>query len=238
MRMIAARMPTRWHRTLGLSIVELLVGIAIGLFILAGASMVTSTQLADNRSLLLETQVQQDLRAAADLITREVRRTGFWGNAAKAVWPAAGVSAVNAYQELDASAGAGGRTEIKFSYSNPTGGENDTLDNNEKYGYAWNADAGTIEAQIGGGGWQTLTDPSVMRVTEFAVQVTPQVLQIPCPKPCEAAAVVAGTCPPQQTVRDVVIRITAKAVHDPSVVRSVRSGVRLRNDAVTGGCSA
>jgi type IV pilus assembly protein PilW len=37
----------------GLSIVELMVGVAIGLFVVAGAAMLLSTQLSDNRQLLL-----------------------------------------------------------------------------------------------------------------------------------------------------------------------------------------
>ena len=56
-----ARRPPR-----GVSIVELMVGITIGLFILAAATVMLTSQLADNRRLLLEAQVQQDLRATAD----------------------------------------------------------------------------------------------------------------------------------------------------------------------------
>jgi len=82
--------------SIGLSIVELLVGIAIGLFILAGATLVTSTQLSNNRLLLLETQIQQDLRSTADLITRELRRSGYWGGAPTTAWPMAGAP-VNMY---------------------------------------------------------------------------------------------------------------------------------------------
>ena len=67
-----ARQPSR--RARGLSIVELLVGIAVGLFVLAGATLLVSSQLSDNRQLMLETQVQQDLRASADLIARPTPR--------------------------------------------------------------------------------------------------------------------------------------------------------------------
>ena len=74
-------------RSRGLSIVEMLVGIAIGLFVVAGATLVATGQLADNRLLMLETQLQQDLRATADLVARELRRGGLWGNAADSVWP-------------------------------------------------------------------------------------------------------------------------------------------------------
>ena len=55
----------------------MMVGIAIGLFIVAGAVALVATQLGENRRMLLETQVQQDLRAAADIITRELRRGGY-----------------------------------------------------------------------------------------------------------------------------------------------------------------
>ena len=68
-------------RQRGLSIVELMVGIAVGLFVVAAASTLVATQLSDNRRLMLETQVHQDLRAAADIITREVRRSGYWNAA-------------------------------------------------------------------------------------------------------------------------------------------------------------
>ena len=60
----------------GLSIVELMVGVAIGLVIVAAAALLMTGQLVENRRLLVETQLQQDLRGAADIITRELRRAG------------------------------------------------------------------------------------------------------------------------------------------------------------------
>ena len=70
----------------GLSIVEMMVGVTIGLLVVAGATMVVSTQLLDNRQLMVETQVQQDLRAAADIITRDLRRAGYTSNPQNGVW--------------------------------------------------------------------------------------------------------------------------------------------------------
>lgn len=228
-------------RQVGLSIVELLVGIAIGLFILAGATLVTSTQLSNDRVLLLETQIQQDLRATADLITRELRRSGYWALASTTAWPETGAP-VNMYQAFDANTpGAGGRQEIVFSYSNAltTDAENGAVDAAEQFGFALNSSAGTIEAKLGDAGWQTLTDPNVVTVVQFDHPVTEQVLVVPCAKYCGTPAVPGDTtCWPRQKVRDVMVQITGRAVHDPSVVRSVRSGVRLRNDLITGTCPA
>jgi prepilin peptidase dependent protein B len=219
----------------GLSIVELLIGIAIGLFILAGATVVVSGQLTDNRRLLLETQLQQDLRAAADMIVRDVRRGGYWGNAGGTVWAAAG-AASNPYRALWTST-AGGRSELMYSYSSATPAipENGVEDDAERYGFALDAGTGTIQMRLGGGGWQALTDPDVVRVTQFDVQVNEQVIPVPCAKACTGGGV---ACWPQQTVRDVAIVIAGRAVHDANVQRSIRSDVRVRNDGLSGACPA
>ena len=55
----------------GMSLVELMVGITVGLFIVAAATTLMANQLSDNRKLLVETQIQQDLRASMDIITRQ-----------------------------------------------------------------------------------------------------------------------------------------------------------------------
>ena len=218
----------------GLSIVELLVGIAIGLFILAGASLVASQQIGDNRLLMLETQVQQDLRATADMVVRDIRRAGFWGNAALQVWPAATGVVANPYPSLAASA-VGPRTNYEYTYSSADASTAENgLDDAERYGFAWNSSAGTVEMRLGAAGWQTLTDPAVLRVTKFDVTIVPSIIELPCSNPC--AALLA--CPPTQTIRDVSVVIEGQAVHDEKVKRSIRSDVRLRNDEVTGSCPA
>lgn len=233
--------PSRPSR--GLSIVELLVGVAIGLFVVAGATMVVSTQLSDNRALLLETQVQQDLRAAADLISRDIRRAGYWGNAHQRVWPvAAALMPANPYPAPAVAAGNGGRNELMFGITHWEPGmnpadevENDALDDNERFGFALNAGTGVIEMRIGDAGWQAMTDASVVNITQFNFQVITQAIDLPCQKPCPVGV---ANCPPQQLVRDVVVVITGQARHDATVQRSVRSNTRLRNDEVTGACPA
>lgn len=225
----------------GLSIVELLVGIAIGLFILAGATLVTTGQVTENRQLILETQIQQDLRSASDLMAVDLRRGGFWGNAQRALWPAAGAApALSPYRPLWITTNGSGDTEINYAISRSAmpiayggGGEDDNEGSNERFGFSWNSAAGTLEARLGDAGWQTMTDPDVMTVTQFNATVVPQVLVVPCSKLCPAG----GTaCWPRQTVRDLNIAIEAQAVHSAIVKRRVDNVVRLRNDSVTGSC--
>ena len=71
-------------RQSGLSLVELLVGAAIGLFLVGGATKLFIDTLDDSRRLIIETRVNQDLRAASDLVARDLRRAGYWPNALQA----------------------------------------------------------------------------------------------------------------------------------------------------------
>src|ERR1700712_1447509 len=82
----------------GLSLVEMMVGIAVGLIVVAGASLMMTSQVTQNSRLLQETQIQQDLRAAADLMLRDLRRAGYSSTASNGVWqPGAAAPTVNVY---------------------------------------------------------------------------------------------------------------------------------------------
>lgn len=202
----------------GLSLVELMVGIAVGLMVVAGASFVAVNQIGDNRRLTLETQVQQDLRAAADLIVRDLRRTGYWGNSQQGLWQGSNPAAAsNPY--ADASAAAG---QIDFSYARDA--DNLVDANSEEFGFK--LDGGAIKMLIGGT-WQQLTDPLVLQVTGFSVTPQSQSVQQACFNECPGGG---KACWPTLEIRRYDIEITGHAVADSNVVRSVRESVRLRND--------
>ncbi|MGY4828147.1 PilW family protein [Sphaerotilaceae bacterium SBD11-9] len=63
-------------RERGLSIVELMVGLAVGLTVIAAALLALTHHLRENRGLLIEARLMQDLRTATDLIARDLRRAG------------------------------------------------------------------------------------------------------------------------------------------------------------------
>ena len=118
---VNGRRPSR-----GLSIVELMIGITISLFILAGATMVLTSQLGDNRRLLLEAQMQQDLRTAADMISRDIRRAGYWGQAYRGVCPPApapcpaavgAAAASNPYATMTPRIAPNGVTQVVYDRS-------------------------------------------------------------------------------------------------------------------------
>jgi prepilin peptidase dependent protein B len=216
----------------GLSMVELMVGVAVGLFVVAGATMVVSNQLGDNRRLMLETQIQQDLRAAADVITKDLRRSGHWDDAKTGVWHAGATTvASNANtglthpdpdtaQPLLPDVPASG---VQFRYTREGVVEQS----------GFRLRNGAIQMLIGGN-WQALTDATTLRITKFEVELNSRDIPLACFSACGAAP----SCPPTQTVRDITVVIEGAAVHDASVRRGAQSNARLRNDVIQGACPA
>jgi type II secretory pathway component PulJ len=219
-----------WHRQRGLSMVELMVGVAVGLFVVAGATMVVSNQLGDNRRLMLETQIQQDLRAAADVIAKDLRRSGHWDDAKTSVWHAGATTVASnvntglthadpdTAQPLVANVPASG---VQFRYTRDGAIEQS----------GFRLRNGAIQMLVGGN-WQALTDATTLRITKFEVELNSRAIPLACFSPCGAAP----ACPPTQTVRDITVVIEGAAVHDATVRRGAQSNARLRNDVVDGAC--
>lgn len=210
----ATRMHVSCER--GLSLVELMVGIAVGLFVVAAAAMLVSLQLGENRRVMLETQLQQDLRAAADLITREIRRAGYWDNAHNVVWPPIAMPVKNPAGEVTITGGATPTVEFEYRRAGQS----------SEFGFRLRG--GVIQARRGEV-WQELTDGNVMTVTEFNPTIRSEQITLACRNECTGG----GTaCWPTSTVREVVLDIRGRAAHDASVERGIRTVVRLRNDLI------
>jgi prepilin peptidase dependent protein B len=217
----------------GISMVELLVGMAVGLFIAAAGVTLMAGNLRENRALMLESRLMQDLRTASDIITRDLRRAGYWTGAVAAVQTSADfVPAANPYLAIAPSNAAA--DNVSFAFSRDTT-ENNSLDSNEQFGFRLRR--GVIEMQLGSSNWQALTDANTAVVTQFSVTPTVEEVSLAghCPRACPPSD---ADCPPRQQVRSLAVAITAQSTTDASVQRSLHSRVRLRNDAILGSCPA
>jgi type IV pilus assembly protein PilW len=209
--------------------VELMVGLALGLFIVATALLLLTEHLRESRSLLLQARLQQDLRTTLDLMSRHLSRAGQWGSPEAAIWQADAPPLPNPY-----AAWAPNATSVLFHASRDAL-ENQQIDSNESLGFR--LQQGVLQMRLGSGGWQSLTDPLVMQITQLQIQpqVYEQTLADLCHRPCPVAS---NTCPPRQQVRSLHISMQASATRDMQVQRSLQTQVRLRNNAVVGSCPA
>ncbi len=234
----------------GFTLVELLVGLAISLMLMAGAFAMAGLQVGAHHRLLLELQVQQELRATAELILRDLRRAAFWDRPQDALWQAdAPAPARNPYADIEVG-DAGKRVTYSFARD---GSSPDGASVREVAGFRWSD--GRID-QLVAGRYQPLTDPAVLRVRAFDLRVESQARSLsdacagacppgtspPAPPPAGGGGSSssdgggASACGPAIVARLVELVIDAEAVHDRRVRQQLTARSLVRNDALTGGC--
>lgn len=229
----------------GLSIVELMVGVALGLFLVAGAATLFVSHLGNSRRLVLEARVNQELRAAADLIARDLRRAGHWGDAiaGTVVTAPATIATPNPYVAV-----TDGSEIIEFTYSRDAV-EDGVASANETSGFRR---SGTkVQAKINNS-WQDVTDPNTISVSSLAIVPTETPVDardacaVACcsasdvatgvPATCTVANIAAGATCPRVGVRQYQLTLTAAAATDARVTRTLTTSVRVRNDEQSGVC--
>jgi type IV pilus assembly protein PilW len=222
-----------------------MVGLTVGLVIVGGAASMFVANVQSSRRLLVEARVSQDLRAAADVVARELRRAGYWENAiAGTVTTSTGVAAttnLNAVVTADAA-----NSQITYSVARDTAATrcvttlrsdktttpctDNTLQTDEQFGFRLNG--GVLQMQIGSGNWQPLTDSTIETINTFSIAATAT--------PLDSSAVCTSTCTgstcPTVTVRSYALVLQGTATSDSNVVRVLKETVRVRNDAISGSC--
>lgn len=218
----------------GLSLIEMMVGITVGMIVVAGASLMMTQQLNEHRRLVLETQVQQDLRAAADLMLRELRRAGAMRQSAQFVWAPGSAAPLPVNDYAIRTRVNEDQNQVQYAYSTASAAAEDNLAGNQEL-FGFRVSDKVLQFEFTNGNWQPLTDKEVLLVTNFSVILKPQLLPLPdlCEKPCGGLA----NCPPQLTINYFEITLSAQAKHDPQIVRTLKLKDRARNDAVTGVCA-
>lgn len=241
-------------RQRGLGLIELMVGITVGLIVAAGASIVAVNQINEHRRLMLETQIQQDLRTAADLLQQDLRRVGFRGNAELGVWaPPAAAGSLTPQAAAMPSANQFTDTvktdndqlsSLTYLYAGGPYSATGTPADSDHFGYKWDKNRKVLYLQLGlvGGApnWQPITDPDSVKIVDFTIDVDEsQSVDVGdfCDKPCDPLAASAPACP-KHIVREVSFKIVGEATHDAKVRRRLTGVERLRADKIVGACPA
>lgn len=204
-------------RQKGFSLVEMMVTLALGLIIMGAAMGVYIGVFAGNSSQMKMARLNGDLRIAMMQVTRDMRRAAYhnWTLAELTVaepdflsspqaWPDIAVdTAVIRYDE-NANGVADAAEVFSFRHHDSDG----------------DGSGDTIQERIGAGVWSNLTDPAVIRITEFAIaDHSPGAVNPP-------GALAAVTVPVY------TVAIAGELVGDASVSRSMRETVRIRNPVV------
>ena len=220
------------RRQSGVSVTELMIGIVVGMIIIAGTLGMFSAHLRSNNDLMRSTRLNNELRGTMDLIVRDLRRAGYWGNSTSGVWYP-GIPLLISNPFFDVDAGTAGQITYRYDVNG-----NGDIDPNDTVRMRRNATDGTVELQqlaSNGAVLSTtpLSDGDLTNITALTFTLTDRTATSTCLK--AGAGPVAPT-PPLIHVRNVQVTLTGQLRADPAVTRTLTESVRLRNDWVEGSC--
>lgn len=217
----------------GLSLVELMVALALGLFIVGVGIALVLSQMREQHRRMTEVRLRQEIRNVLAFAEHDLRRAGSWGEPGQGVWTGSNAPIANPYPTVSPEAGSSA-SSLAYQYSRDTT-ENHVVDAPERFGLRLNASTGVIEARIGDA-WQALTDPQIARFTQLTATVrgVDRSLVDRCTQPCPVGAGTA--CPPIQRIRTLDLELAAQATPLPALRQRQQRVVHLPHDVHVGSC--
>ncbi|WP_027159915.1 PilW family protein [Methylobacter luteus] len=170
---------TRKQQT-GLSLIELMIGLLVGLVIIAGGLSVFVTSVRGQADNIKLSRLNQDMRAMMDIMVRDIRRAGFVTSD-----PAANLISLqdNPFFGATTELAIYDSTCIVYAYNR----DNDsppTVADNERLGFRLNdggelemRSSGTTNENCGNGVWESITESEV-EIDELVFELASTTLNV------------------------------------------------------------
>lgn len=214
------------NRQAGSALLEILMGLSVGLVVVAGASTLAASQWAHYRNARETAQTHQALRRVGNAMARDLRRSGMWHLATQADAIQRNPYAALQWSSTTATSAA---NAVGFSAAHPKRADDNVVTDDERMGFRLRQ--GVVETQFGLGNWQALHDPAAVRFIQLSF--TPKVVIQPLP--CEATW---SPDPPRLLKHLVHIELQAHPSARPAATQQWATWVRVRHDTRVGTCVA
>ena len=216
----------------GFSLVELMIAMAVGLFLMGGIVSIFGASAKTQSESMQTARLQQELRAALSIMRTDIRRAGYWGNAL------ASLGANNPFTTATTDINVlNGGACILYTYDLNKDG---IVDNNSEYfGFRLNNNA--IEMRISGTAtndcsinaeWTKVTDASIVTITSLDFDTS----RYDCSNitnPADTDCTVPATGDVLQTIRELDISLAGALSNSPMISRSYNDTIRVRNDRLS-----
>ena len=181
---------SNYKRQLGLTLVEMLVGLSVGVIVIGGAITVYSSSVQSGNDTLKTSRLNQELAGLMLVIANDVRRAGYWEFGALPAFQTNPFSQPNATalvvvddmasDTVQAATGQGSCLTYAYDATYLAGNNPGVLDATDLFGFRLNngvvqmRQTGVVDgaACIGGtcqscqnGTWANVTDPELVEVT-------------------------------------------------------------------------
>lgn len=213
-------------RQSGVTLVELMVAASIGLILLLGMSTFMANNLSSNATTRKSAALNQELRAIMSLLSRDIRRSGYWGSPTFTSGALTGVGAGSTYSNPFSTINTATAGCILYSYDKNGNG---TQDSAEQYGVLFdngvvkmrtNISATTYDCTAdSSNSWDDLSDPKNTLITGLTFTKTDS-----------APIYMSGSTGPNIKVRQIQITLTGQLKNDATVTQTLTETVRVEND--------
>jgi prepilin peptidase dependent protein B len=207
----------------GFTLVELMIALAINIFLLAGLIDIFVVNLEHYRKIFNANELQEQLQSAMYFMTNEIRRAGYSSTAGSDIGSGQNN---NAFMAATTDISVNGTNNcILFTYDRTGTGSLPAISasiDDERYGYRLSSS--TLQTRPPGAlfsctaaasNWENMTDPNVITITSLSFTLNTTTL-----------AAAGGDL----LVRSVDISITGQLASNSAVAKTITAHVRLRND--------
>jgi prepilin peptidase dependent protein B len=169
----------RRHHQIGVSLIELMIGIVVGMVVVAAVIAIYVSTIRGGNNTLRTARLNQELRATMDIMVRDIRRAGFNG------WNAAGTIVLSTDNDFAKRVAGGLQTDLRvqtvvnngdcilFAYDLSNWG---VIDASEYMGFRLSNGAvqmrrsgtTTNSANCSDGTWDPLTDSNMVNITALS----------------------------------------------------------------------
>ena len=208
----------------GFSIIELIVGLGVGLILAAGTVAIFAGLSRSSNDSMKITRLEYELRTALTLITHDIRRAGYSAVAAADIDTG---NNTNAFMSATTDIQTPSSSCILFAYDINRDGvlpALGTTPNDKRFGYRLQnavlqtrASADTTFSCTAGN-WENLTNTTLLEVTALNFTLSTTTVSESGPGSASMA------------VRSAAVSITARLKDDTAVQRTLTEQVQLRND--------
>lgn len=233
------------HRQKGVSLVELMIGMAIGLLIVAAAASVYVTTVRGGADTLRSAKLNIELRSAMDIMVAEIRRAGYIGfNVNTSL-------STNPFMQANTNLTLVGSDCILFAYD---ADGNNAANTSDQFGFKKNgakvsmrlggiAPSTSAGCNVANDSWESITDDSSIIVDTLTFAVTYQCLNAQTGAGSANQACITGNAIYDAAstaavksdlveIRNVTISLVGHHKDDTLTRMSLSQSVRVRNDRI------
>jgi len=218
---------TRIHpRQRGMALIELMMALGMGVFLLLGLTTFLTVSLKSNNDAVQLANLNQELRTIVTLMTRDIHRAGYWGSTSYSTGALSGIGAGATYVNPFASVNTATAGCILYSYDRNGNGIQDAA---EKFGFLLHNGAVMMRTSAGattydcttnaGNALDYLSDQKNIRITALTFsEVASQPVYM------------AGSSGPNIRIRRINITISGQRLDDTSITQTLTDTVKIEND--------